>query len=63
MNKLKDIFLARPKRSAPSDIETIVEISIKPSQFVLIENQDNNNNNNPNCLSLSVSFIQTKIFF
>ena len=52
------IFVDPPKRSIPSDIETIIEVGIKPSQFVLIENPDKNKTN-PNCLVLSVSLINS----
>jgi hypothetical protein len=46
------MFLGAPKRSVPRDVETNIEISMKPSQIILVEGK---NNNNPNCLSLSVS--------
>jgi hypothetical protein len=46
------MFLDPHKRSVPRNVETNIEISMKPSQIILVEGE---NNNNPNCLSLSVS--------
>ena len=46
------IYLARRKHSIRSDIETHMNIEIKPSQLILLEDQ---NNNNSNCFVFNVS--------
>ncbi|CAF4183338.1 unnamed protein product, partial [Rotaria sordida] len=48
----------RRKRSTRSDIETHMNIEIKPSQLILLEDQ---NNNNSNCLVLNFSFLMKLI--
>jgi hypothetical protein len=63
-NKINDFCLVEsPKRpSSSDDVNTNVEIVIKPSQFILIEDKTNNNSN---CLVLNVSFnlLKSKIYF
>ncbi|CAF3837772.1 unnamed protein product, partial [Rotaria sp. Silwood1] len=44
----------RRKRSVRSDVETNMKIEVKPSQLILLEDQ---NNNNSNCLILNFSFL------